>query len=146
MSKVQKSHAFLSVAVIPANLLDYVKTTYLLDPAYSSESEVKYLYAVLTSAKDLKLFKELPAYEDSYVKNDNVVVVLKFSDADIHKIVAPFLMGKYSQIDREYVKKNFFPTIHGNPSLNRLILDKSRILRAYWKDRLGMELPEGAEV
>lgn len=72
--------------------------------------------------------------------------VFKMSDEDVKGVLNPFLEGKYSEIDRNYVNK-FFPNIASHRLYgNRLVLTKSPAKRMYWENRIGVTLPEEAEV
>lgn len=54
--------------------------------------------------------------------------------------------GKYSKIDRDYVAKHF-PNDPGHRLYgNRLVLDKSGVLRKLIEEELDVKLPKGAEV
>lgn len=55
--------------------------------------------------------------------------------------------GKYSEIDRDYVKTNF-PKYNSNASesINYKILTKSKELKEYWETILDVELDSDAEV
>ena len=87
---------------------------------------------------------------------DDSIQVYRFDidEEDSESIVQPFIKGKYSEINREYVKENFYTFVHSEsqgkiahkPIMNYLILTKDDKLREYWEDRLGCELPENAEI
>lgn len=56
------------------------------------------------------------------------------------------MAGKYSKIDRDYVVKHF-PNDPGHRYYgNRLVLDRSPILRKLIEKELDVTLPKGAEV
>jgi hypothetical protein len=63
-------------------------------------------------------------------------------------IVKPFLDGKYSKIDRDYVKEHFNKLVSGGSQLstNWMILNKHESLRKYWEEQIGTTLPQDAEV
>ena len=71
-------------------------------------------------------------------------------------IIVPFLKGKYSEIDRDYVTKYFKQQEFvgydswGYPQYRELInykvLTKSPDLKEYWEKRLDVELDPDAEV
>lgn len=91
-------------------------------------------------------------FNSSY--NDNLFFVFEITQNQ-KKIVDPFLLGQYSKIDRIYVENTFKKEQSGNTSLNWRILNKDEnwerpshvmSLRDYWFARIGIELPENAEV
>ena len=62
-------------------------------------------------------------------------------------ILKPFLDGKYSQIDRAYVKNNFTQYLsNGNESTNWMILNKSDNLRRAWEQAIGVKFTDDMEV
>lgn len=65
-------------------------------------------------------------------------------------VVSPFMEGKYSKIDQNYVNRFFSPYVFNGeelvPSYNYMILTKSPILKQMWEDAIGVELDEEAEV
>lgn len=72
----------------------------------------------------------------------DIVYVYEFDDITYRQIILPIAKGKYSQVDREYVRKYY-----SNPnSVNNQVLTKSNKLRAYWENKIGCTLPENAEV
>jgi len=74
------------------------------------------------------------------------VYVFTISEEDREKVVKPFMEGKYSQIDRAYVDK-YFPAIPSHKLYgNRLVLDRSKVFKQMWEEKIGVELPEDAEV
>jgi hypothetical protein len=90
------------------------------------------------------------------VSTDRVGYIWELTDTEKEKIVHPFLEGKYSLIDREYVTNNFPEKefigfdVFGKPQYKTLtnwkILTKSPELRNWQEERLGVSLPEDAEV
>lgn len=72
--------------------------------------------------------------------------VFNVPEESYNKVVRPFIEGKYSAIDREYVNKKFPKDPYGKLRLNRRILDKDPALRDEWSRRLGVTLPPDAEV
>ena len=85
-------------------------------------------------------------FQTKYYVGDSEIFEYNISEKDYTDIILPFLDGKFSIIDRDYVAK-YFPN-DPNSALykNRLILDKSTLIRKEWEDRLGVSLPDGAEV
>jgi len=84
------------------------------------------------------------------LNEDHRMFVFSFEDNFKQSVVSPFLAGKYSKIDRDYVNM-FFPReiisgITRRPSMNWMILNKSPKIREQWEDILDVSLPEDAEV
>lgn len=64
----------------------------------------------------------------------------------VDKIVKPFLDGKYSKVDREYVDKHFPDNPNHRLYGNGLVLRKHPAKKSYWESRIGVTLPTDAEV
>lgn len=82
------------------------------------------------------------------IDKDLLIFEIKVNYEDYTKIIVPFLNGKYSQICRDYVTKNF-PKILLNPrriSSNWKVLTKHPDLKKYWEDRIGVTFTEDQEV
>ncbi len=95
--------------------------------------------------------------EQEYRVNDNEIgFIWTLTEDQKSTIVAPFLEGKYSKIDRDYVSKNFpekeftgfdvFNAPQYKFLVNYKILTKSQELKNWWEERLNCSLPEDAEV
>lgn len=85
------------------------------------------LEEVLTPAEGLILFK------------------LRIPQEYVSTVVTPFIDGKYSEIDRTYVDTHF-PATSTKYAGNRAILYKSPEMRKYWEEKIGVDLPQDAEV
>lgn len=96
--------------------------------------------------------KSHPYYEKTLksVTDNRVVYVFKIPDEMILKVIKPFIRGKYSKIDQNYVDKNFAPivTIGGMrvKDITYSILKREVWLKNYWEDRLDTELDKDAEL
>jgi hypothetical protein len=122
--------------------------------AYLGDSEIgeygEHLVLVMDSNKmnfSNNFLQDHEYYEYSYHPDEDTYVAL-FSVPEHLKrnVIDPFIKGKFSMIDRVYVKLNFSPIVGGKPSRNWQILHKSPVLKAYWESELGCPLPEDAEV
>lgn len=95
-----------------------------------------------------------PMYvRDYYTEEGNQIIIFKFTPEQREKIIKPFLEGKYSEIDREYVNKYFRRNApSGKISTNWQILNKAPALRKHWERELNVtpyiriSIPEEAEV
>ena len=119
--------------------------TYMGDADYVDDWG-KYLFIEMdNSSKLLDCLRTNHLYIDSYPRTTNTTMFV-FDLSDYESITKPFLEGQYSKIDRRYVNKNFPPIEGLSKSLNREILDKSPRIRHYQENRIGVNLPEDAEV
>lgn len=150
MKQIQKSLSFLTPAFININKYP-VTNTYLGDVTYYGDDRWgEHFFIEFGELSDIQL-KELRAREDYvfeyYPTTTSTIIVLSIPEEIKTNIVIPFIDGKYSEIDRKYVRNNFSRyTSFGNLSINFLILHKSSILKKYWEEQIGVELPENAEV
>lgn len=88
-----------------------------------------------------------PRFVNAYSPQEgDTLYVFELSEDEVAKIVKPFTEGKYSEVDRDYVSKHF----PNNPSHrlygNRLVFDRSEIMRKAIENELGVTLAKGAEV
>lgn len=60
-------------------------------------------------------------------------MVFTFTDFAKSSIVRPFIQGKYSLIDRDYVDKYFKNGLPESENVNYQVLTKSPILKKYWE-------------
>lgn len=86
-------------------------------------------------------------YEDGYVVTVHPIPTKWMKDYTL------FRQGKYSQFSEEY--KSLFPRFNdveingirvNAPTLQKLIFDRSELIKKYWEQRLGFPLSEGAEM
>lgn len=64
----------------------------------------------------------------------------------LEKYVKPVLAGEYSKADKKVVDE-FFPNSPSSPRYgNRLVFEKSELYKRDWEAKIGVALPEGAEV
>jgi hypothetical protein len=97
-----------------------------------------------------ELDKELEAHplHSKTLELDDGTFLFEFTipEESIEGVVKPFLEGRYSKIDRTFVEKHFPDDAFSDTHVNRRILDKDPSLREYWESKLGISLPEDAEV
>lgn len=114
-----------------------------------------YLYLTFDKEKisDVR-FRELdnhPNLVDTIYLSEIIVFIFSMGEDFRETVVRPFLAGKYSQIDREFVK-TYHPVFtqedqfsySKNPA--RMALDKSPELKQYWEDELKVIVEDGAEL
>lgn len=102
----------------------------------------------------LRKMRNHSSYHTDYVTDDqNLMFVYTITDYQKENIVKPFLQGRYSMIDREYVRTYFPAFLKGEISFHHRILTKDLYtpskyvpIREYWRKRIGQELPPNAEV
>jgi len=129
------------------------KNAYLGD-SRELEHRGQYLYLLMESDKKekAKWLTEKALYEKTLVgsNSEEYLLVFKIPEEDYYQVVTPFMKGKYSEISREYVDKNFSPIVRiGNVAVTDItysILKKSQALREEWEELLNTTLPEDAEV
>lgn len=82
--------------------------------------------------------------------DEGVLLVFNIPDEYVKSVIEPFIKGKYSEIDKEYVKKHFprYYIIGVKPVRNpdRQILDKCDKWRQWLSSELDIEIPEDQEV
>lgn len=148
-----KSMSFLSPILTYYNdniIWKYVESVYVGDVEYSGDTWGENIFLLLDTTDEMEIskYRKSEYYIYELDKEDNKVMLVFSIPEDLgNKVVQPLLDGKYSQIDRKYVNKHFSKyTEQGLPSSNWMILHKSDVLRKYWEDRIGVSLPEDAEV
>ena len=101
--------------------------SYLGDYNYSYSSDWgEFIYLLFDKEKlGTKLKNALErniSYQDQYYPElDKIMIVLKFPEYHKDNIVQPFIEGKYSHIDRDFVNTQYKSTIftHGMPELSK---------------------------
>ena len=129
-----------------------------LDAVYCGHTEYqgndewgKFLYFQLNKNISETLLRQLRthAWYKTELDPDSKSILFVF-EPDIETkllILKPFLDGKYSQIDRAYVKNNFTQYLsNGNESTNWMILNKSDNLRRAWEQAIGVKFTDDMEV
>lgn len=87
------------------------------------------------------------SFVETYTPQDGCIMfVFALNESIKESYVKPVLAGKYSETDRSTVNL-YFPNDPNHPRYgNRLVLDKSDLWRKEWENKIGVSLPEGAEV
>lgn len=157
---MQKSKSFiLPMFMLPGSIYDPCIETYMGNVQYEGEeSWGNYFYIACPADQGNKYggaIRVHSQYVTEFVTEDKVFFVMDFTERQKKQIVKPFLDGAYSKIDRDYVAKHF-PKYRqtGAISSNWRILMKDEwdipedvlSLRDFWYEKIGKELPEGAEV
>lgn len=79
-------------------------------------------------------------------KEGDTLYVFSITEEEREGVVEPFKRGEYSKMDRKYVER-FFPNQAGHRLYpNRLVCDKSDLMREAIETELGVHLPDNAEV
>lgn len=157
---MQKSRSFILPMINLKVPNSTIINTYLGNTEYQGDNNWgKYLYVEIEDQHIKSVWEEIKTHPQ-YVtyfhcsENSNAFIVFEITNNQ-RKIVDPFLQGKYSEIDRDYVNKYFTKYINENISLNWRILHKDEnwdrpanlmSLRDYWYSRIGIEIPKDAEV
>lgn len=125
------------------------KNTYLKMEGYDCEYG-KCFFMVYDDSVSSTLeahFESHPTFTDKLrPKEGETVFVFNIPEERYQTVVKPFIDGKYSRIDRSYVEEKFPKDPLGKLRLNRRILDKDPALRDEWSRRIGVTLPDDAEV
>lgn len=137
----------------PVNLIGpYYEDAYSAD-AMSEKYKDWGTHVLLLFNKDLP--KELSEYLQTsqyYVEDYEPslvgyrMFVFKLPEETLEGYVKHVLAGEYSKADKTVVDR-FFPNTPSSPRYgNRLVFEKSDLWRKDWESKIGMSLPEGAEV
>lgn len=109
-----------------------------------------YIYLLLRSPlsqNTIDILNKTSKVADKVNVGDFIVIVIHITYDELNNILMPYLAGKYSTIDKEYVNTYFPPTREdGAVNITRLVFDRSDMLRKYWEDKIGVKLPSDAEV
>ena len=150
---MQLSKAFLLwiLEVKDPELYSSVTETYIGNSEFEGNNNWgDYFYVVLKNGYTSGLLNKMRSSKMYHTEMDpdegHTMFVYKIIDYYKSRVVIPFMEGKYSQIDRDYVAKNFQARVAGGLSTNWRILHKEDGLRAYWESRIGKDLPEDCEV
>ena len=130
------------------------------DKSSSEEEDIFLLFKPDSFESDFEILCEVlrnhPNFMEEYDPCEgHVIIRFKLNDKWKH-IKKELMTGKYSQIDREYVKEFYNAKVvvgedmYGNllfkDSANYQILTKSPVLRGRWEERLGVTFKEDYEV
>jgi len=88
-------------------------------------------------------------YKETRTHQEKPVYVYSFTEEDQKNIVTPFLKGKYSEIDRDYVKTfDRWQVVDGfyEPSKTYMIFTKDTRLKEDWEQKIGVEFTDEQEV
>lgn len=109
---MQKSKSFLlPMFKFPNYIYNYIDT-YVGNIYYEgTEDWGNYFYVEVEPSKLSEnirtVFRAHPQFRTEYHEEDSIFFVFDFTETQKNNIVKPFLDGKYSKIDREYVAANF---------------------------------------
>lgn len=89
-----------------------IKSTYLGNAFYEGDDNWGTYFYILVDREDLnppisELLRKHPQYVVEFDHEDGVFFVLNINERQSKGIVTPFMSGKYSQIDRDYVNEYF---------------------------------------
>lgn len=150
---MQKSTAMLTPTLnLKNHIYGQLIATYTGNIHYEgTDTWGNYLYLQVKATAPIEMLTELrlhPWYEhEEHMMNPNSIMFTFKPDEITYKtIFKPFVDGKYSQIDRAYVEKYFNYLEDGVKNMNYAVLTKSPALRLYWENKIGVKLPDDAEV
>ena len=144
--------------IMPAEFYQKLEDTFIGNVEWEGEDTWgNYLYVVSKEDYSNMLLRTIRKHNmyvrDYYDDHGRFIVVFKFTPEQQEAIVKPFIEGRYSEIDRNYVNKNFKRSSGtGKISTNWQILHKDKALRDHWERELNVtsyiqiHIPEDAEV
>lgn len=167
---MQKSKSFILPILGLPSFFNGIVDTYLGNIYYEGEeSWGNYLYLCLDPQEVSKpigsALRNHPQFKEEFHEDEFVFFVFDLTETQKQNIVEPFLEGKYSKIDREYVARSFPKyTAVGTISTNWRILVRDDWekpnnilpLKDYWEGKinnpehkkygLSVSIPDDAEV
>lgn len=157
---IQKSISFIPPILEGLSIADLYKNglsnSYMGSVVHSGENiwgEKFYLEFNTEELQEdfLEQLRQYKYYLGEYDPEPNKVhIVFNVPEKYKETVITPFLAGKYSQIDRNYVNAYFPRKILSSmgwmPSVNYQILSKDPILLHYWKEERDIDIPIGSEV
>lgn len=104
----------------------------------------KHLYALVSTDYDFSSFTN---YIDEISVDNNRLLRFKIPKKYKKSVVKPFIEGSYSKIDKKFVHK-FTNKKLNDQTINSVwkIFHKAPSIKEYWEHRIGVVLPEDAEV
>lgn len=152
---IQKSMSFLinTTDIEHPDLWAGLIGTYLGDVNFTGDDTWGDYYCMLYDSNTLSpslldRIREDERYVTEYDPDiGQTMFILRINEEYRENVVKPFMEGKYSKIDKNYVRRHFNPVSpNGTISNNWMILHKDPILRKNWSALIGIELKEDAEV
>lgn len=123
---MQKTTSFILpiLGISDSKLHFYLKGTYLANTEYQGDNTIgEYLYVHVSNQIEDYLLSRLRThklYKAEYDPTDETIMfVFNLGEQFKRTVVAPFLKGEYSKIDRAYVNAHFVPMYNdGSESRN----------------------------
>ena len=102
----------------------------------------------LINENNIELLRKHKWYVGEYdPTNVSIMFIFQPSEDIRREVVKPFYEGKYSQISKSYVNKYFNTQSNlGLKPLQWKICNRNSSMKLYWEERIGVTLPEDAEV
>lgn len=143
-----------TLGMLPTEFYQKLENTYIGNIEWEGEDTWgNYLYVVNSIGYSSILLAKLRAHpmyvNDYFDEQGRQVFIFEFTKEQKETIISPFVDGKYSIIDRNYVDKFFKKNSN---STNWQILNKDPNLRKHWERELNVTpyiriyIPEDAEV
>ena len=157
MRKANLSSYFLTPmlnlkATVSQNVFEspHFEDTYLRDRTFENEELGEHFYFLFKDnlPEDMvKNFERHPLFTEKYSPEEGKVMFkFKVPEKYIETVVKPFLQGKYSRVDKDFVDEFFPNDPHSKSYGNRLVFEKHPQIRAIVEEKIGMALPDDAEV
>lgn len=135
----------------PVQVFDdqHLVNSYLVDPSTDGDAYQGRFYLVFRASMPSSLTDYLvshPAFLTMYCPKDGLIVFSFDQSAYADDTVRPFLEGAYSKVSREYVEKHF-PNVQTHRRYgSRQVFDRHPAHKAEWEAKIGVTLPDDAEV
>lgn len=145
---MQLSLAFITpiIGTIHKDIYTFVENTFLKSELHEYDyGERFFILLKLSTPKNIiDDLKNSPIFDSMEFLDEGILFIFKPTEEQYRTIIRPFINGKYSLINREYVETNY--NIGDKSYINYMILIQSKVLRKYWEDKLDVILPNDAEV
>jgi len=112
----------------------------------------KFIYVLFRrlSQEDLEILENTSRFVSATRYPDGDLAKFYLTKKEINEIVKPFMAGKYSEINKDYIKEKFNRFITVNNAIVRnpvhSVVFKSKQYRERLEQRLAIKLPESAEL
>lgn len=149
---IKRTSNMSAIFVAPLLELTYPSTLYTSDfvDTYLKKDEEdpgKFIYYLYERTVDPKIVSYFEAHKSFVERQDTedgkILLKMRVDDEAFEKVMKPFLAGKYSQVDKDYVEK-YFSTPAKRTA--RMIFDRDPSLRDQLERDLDVRLPHDAEV
>jgi len=122
--------------VLPKAHKEYLLNTYITTDSQHLVVSTRQGYLEIDAT-----LRNIPSFVQSNQDKESIQYFYKIKEELKPTVVQPFLNGKYSEIDKEYIKDSFAE----NSAVQRIV-SKDSAYRTHWESLIGQPLPHNAEV